>query len=191
MNNATKLTRHRLAIDQCPYDDTNFIDWSHLLIVALKYERREYVLELDPPNFLEDSDSLYHKRRNMKFWDDLNETKFLMLFCIKDKFRNRFEQYAPKDVYEEMRFDFEQKLKSEYFEIFCKLLNLNYQDSHMYNMTKLIVLLQYSGIFISGVLEKKIIDGTYPEDSPGVVSNHDPAKAEFALYLLRKSPIDE
>ncbi|GAA0184665.1 hypothetical protein LIER_31953 [Lithospermum erythrorhizon] len=61
----------------------------------------------------------------------------------------------------------------------------------MSDMMKLIGLLWYSWISISGALAKDIIEGVCSEDSPETVSTHDLVKASFASSLFYKKIIED
>ncbi|GAA0172942.1 hypothetical protein LIER_26666 [Lithospermum erythrorhizon] len=122
---------------------------------------------------------------------DMKDTKFIMKVCMNNSFKRIFVLSTPKEVYDQLSFDFIERLKSKHYEMFCTLISMNNQNSHISDMMKLIGLLRYSGISISGTLAKEIIQGIYPEESPGSVSTHDPVKAEFSLSLIYKKIIGD
>ncbi|GAA0173181.1 hypothetical protein LIER_26850 [Lithospermum erythrorhizon] len=115
MDNASDLTSGRIALDECHYVRTNFIEWSQLLKTTLQYEDKEYVLEINFPRILEDDDIVHHKREYMEYLDDAKETKFIMQVVTNNSFKRRFELSNPKEIYDQLKFDFIERMKSKCF----------------------------------------------------------------------------
>ncbi|GAA0149527.1 hypothetical protein LIER_08678 [Lithospermum erythrorhizon] len=191
MDNTPNPTHDRITLNEFHYDGTNFIEWSQSLKTTLQSKDKEYILDIDTPMIPYDDDPVYMKREYIEYLDDAKETKFIMQVCMEHSFKRIFALSTPKEIYDQLKFDFIERLKSKYFEMLCRLINMNNQNSHMSDMMKMIGLLQYSEISISGVLAKEIIHGIYLEDCTRVVSVYNPVKVDFVLSSIYKKIISD
>ncbi|GAA0140002.1 hypothetical protein LIER_01431 [Lithospermum erythrorhizon] len=118
MDNALDPILDSVAIDECHYDCTNFVEWSHVLKTTFQTENKKYVLEIDSSRLPEDDDPIHAKREYLKCLGDMMETKFIMQVCMNNHFKRRFALSIPKEIYDQLKFEFIERLKSKRYEIF-------------------------------------------------------------------------
>jgi hypothetical protein len=73
----------RTILEKDKLNGTNYTDWIHNLIIILKAEKKEEVLDTPLPEELDDNATLAEKNTYKKAWDVDLEVGCLMLACME------------------------------------------------------------------------------------------------------------
>ncbi|KAI5437995.1 hypothetical protein KIW84_023937 [Lathyrus oleraceus] len=108
----------RSILDKEKLSGTNFLDWHRNLRIALKHDRKLYILEKPVPEE-EPLNSAPKAERDAykKHVDDANETACLMLATMNSELQKQHENMAVFDMIEHLNMLYQEQARHERFEV--------------------------------------------------------------------------
>src|SRR3954465_12613799 len=96
---------------------TNFTTWYSNLIIVLKHDKKENVLEEPLPKESADNATAATKNAYQKLKDESTEISCLMLASMEPKLQHQFEDIRAVDMIESLKGIFQVQARTERFEV--------------------------------------------------------------------------
>ena len=174
----------------------NYVDWVRSLRIALRYEKKEYVLDQPlPEGRLAANASAEVRANRQKHSDDSMEVSCLMLACMSAELQKTCDQMGAFEMANTLREMFQQQARQERYETVCGLLSCKMKETepvsgHVLKLKGFIDRLERLGVTIPEELTIDMILYSLPSSYHQFIINYNMngmTKTVMELHGLLKS----
>ncbi|KAI4341162.1 hypothetical protein MLD38_025920 [Melastoma candidum] len=158
-------------------DGTNFLDWSRQMGIVLRYERKEYVLDVplpEQPTGDITSDDIAKYRKHL---DDEHEVQTLLLSMMESELQKEFLYQNSYFIMNKLKKMFQEKARIERYKVIqdllsCKMSEGSSVSTHLLKMFGLLRELERLNHPVEQSLATDIVLNSLPKSFSGFIMNY-------------------